>query len=256
VLLRSSIQGLLLTTAAKQPLYWFTGESAKKWLCTEHCLTDWKPLGAPAGGRSSGDPDWKIVQRPSGSPQWQYRGKPLYTYAGDVEYGDLSGLDEKGWSLAVLRPPSFPPADVTIQMTADGEVFADRNGLTLYTWSCQDEAPDRLPCDVPDASQSYWRSICGPAQQCVATWRPVLVTKRLPRAGPTWSIVMLDPTGANLFAPPGSTTGVRAWAYHGRPVFTFVKDRRPGDIFGHHIGSIGWGYNMLRATGVILNPLG
>ena len=132
-------------------------------------------------------------------------------------------------------------------MTVTGPVYADHNGKTVYVWACGDEAPDREVCDIPQSpGLAYWRSLCGPAEACAATWRPVIAPPGAKPVGTSWSIVTVDPTGAKEFASADEPNAVKAWAYRGRPVYTYVGDHAPGDMYGDGVrASYFWGFKRL-----------
>jgi predicted lipoprotein with Yx(FWY)xxD motif len=228
------------------------GGLAKASFCAGPCAAGggaaWAPLAAPAIADTP-PKGWTIVDLPTGGRQWVFQGKPLYTYAGDNHFADLNGADEPGWQPATLQKPLAPPPEFSIQMTADGPVFADQNGLTLYSYGCSDEAPDRGLCDIPGGSDSYRRSLCGTGPVCINTWRPVVASKDAKPVGHTWSIVTIDPTGANQYLAPGQKDGIRVWAYRGRPIYTFVGDKEAGDMYGNRVNGGIWQYGMVRADG-------
>ncbi|MDB5425600.1 MAG: hypothetical protein JWQ29_3016, partial [Phenylobacterium sp.] len=119
-----------------------------------------------------------------------------------------------------------------------------------YSWGCGDEGPDRALCDIPGATQTYRLSICGAPATCIATWRPVIAAKGARPVGRTWSIVTIDPTGAEQYAAADRKDGLRVWAYRGRPIYTYAGDKAPGDINGHMMTSgLIWGYGIVRADG-------
>ncbi len=247
VVAANTAAGRVLMTDKGQVLYVSSGAVIAKASCGGDCLGAWKPLLAPAVAEPPRG--WSITTTAGGARQWAFGGKALYTHAGDVRYGDLSGMDEAGWRPVVLQKPLAPPAELSVQMTADGEVYADGRGMTLYSWGCVDEAEDRALCDVPGASQTYRRALCGVPATCIATWRPVVAAAAARPVGRTWSIVTVDPTGAYQYAAPGQTGGLRVWAYRGRPVYTFAGDQEPGDMNGHNIRSfVLWGFGMVRAN--------
>jgi predicted lipoprotein with Yx(FWY)xxD motif len=251
VVAQTSTSGRVLMTDKGKVLYAAKpgGGFEKASFCASNCAKGWSPLTAPA---IAADPPkgWTIVDLPGGARQWVFQGKPLFTFDGDTHYGDLNGQDEAGWQPATLQKPLAPPADITLQMTADGPVFADKNGMTLYGYGCSDEAPDRGLCDIPGGSESYHRSLCGVGQVCIDTWRPVVASKDAKPVGHTWSIITVDATGKYLYAAPGQKDGLRVWAYRGRPVYTFVGDKEPGDMYGHNLtNGFLWGYGMVRADG-------
>lgn len=213
------------------------------------CGLRWRPFLAPAAVTlAQADPRWNVEIQPDGSHQWTREGKQLFTYAKDRVPGDLRGLDESGWDPVVLTPPLQPPADITVQMTVDGEVFADKRGMTLYVWHCIDESPDRLPCDTAEASPVYRASICGPPEICINTWRPVVASTGSSPVGSTWTIIPVDPTGRHQYAPADDVEPLMVWAYKGKPVYTYAGDDKPGDIWGHKIRAfVRWGYSMIKA---------
>lgn len=57
--------------------------------CEGACTETWNPLVAPANAVGRGF--WEVVKRADGTPQWTYKGSPLYTFTGDKQPGDLEG---------------------------------------------------------------------------------------------------------------------------------------------------------------------
>jgi predicted lipoprotein with Yx(FWY)xxD motif len=84
--------------------------------------------------------------------------------------------------------------------TAKGGMFVDAKGMTLYTF-------DK---DTPG------KSVCN--GQCAANWPPLIVADGAKASG-DWTIVVRD-------------DGLKQWAYKGRPVYTWIKDTKPGDTTG------------------------
>jgi len=93
------------------------------------------------------------------------------------------------------------PAEVTVQKSATGPVFADAKGLTLYTF-------DR------DAAG---KSACSGA--CARTWQPARVPDLANDTIGEWTAVRRD-------------DGTRQWAYEGKPVYTFAGDTMAGEVTG------------------------
>ncbi|MCK9504084.1 MAG: hypothetical protein M0Q95_07865 [Porticoccaceae bacterium] len=217
--------------------------------CKDACGREWRPFHAPAMIRlDDADTPWSIEVQADGSRQWARNGKLLYTYGKDRAPGDLQGSAEQGWTPVILSPRLSPPDDISVQMTTEGEVFADKNGMTIYVWNCIDESPDRLPCDTPDAPQVYRTSICGAGETCMNTWRPVVASPGSTAVGTTWTVIPVDPTGAHQYAPADpDVTPLMVWAYQGKPVYTYAGDEEPGDLWGHKIRSfVLWGYSMIK----------
>jgi predicted lipoprotein with Yx(FWY)xxD motif len=70
-------------------------------LCAGPCLEAWKPLTAPLLATAPAG-DWSIVNRPDGTLQWAYKGKPLYRSIRDIKAGDTNG---EGGDWHALRVP-------------------------------------------------------------------------------------------------------------------------------------------------------
>jgi predicted lipoprotein with Yx(FWY)xxD motif len=108
---------------------------------------------------------------------------------------------------AVPPPPAAlpaPPAEVN--RTALGPVLATPQGMTLYTFTR----------DAPGVSNCNGR--------CAALWPPF-------RA----------PPGAQGFAPWSvvrRADGTMQWAYQGQPLYTYSKDRGPGETSGEGVGGV------------------
>ncbi len=81
------------------------------------------------------------------------------------------------------------------------QVLADSNGMTLYTF---------------DMDQDAGKSACsGP---CAEIWLPMMAEADAADTGP-WTIAI-------------RSDGSKMWAYHGKPLYTFVKDKAPSDFNG------------------------
>ena len=90
--------------------------------------------------------------------------------------------------------------------TAMGPALVDARGMTLYTYDKDAEG----------------RSVC--AGKCAANWPPLVAD-------------------AGAVAPAGYTVitrddGSKQWAYSGKPLYTWVKDQKPGDTTGEGFGKV------------------
>ena len=84
--------------------------------------------------------------------------------------------------------------------TSKGPALTDQRGMSLYTF---DKDMDG-------------KSVCnGP---CAANW-PALKAEANDQAADDYGVVTRD-------------DGSKQWAYKGKPLYTFVKDQKPGDITG------------------------
>ena len=84
--------------------------------------------------------------------------------------------------------------------TPKGPALTDGKGMTLYTFD--KDSDGKSACNGP----------------CVGNW-PVLKAESSDKPADGYTIVTRD-------------DGSRQWAYKGRPLYTFVKDQKPGDVNG------------------------
>jgi len=87
-------------------------------------------------------------------------------------------------------------------------MFVNSAGMTLYTF-------DR---DTPNSG----KSVCN--GQCIALW-PALAAADNATASGDWTVVTRD-------------DGKKQWAYKGRPLYTWVKDTKPGDKTGDNVNNV------------------
>ncbi len=104
-------------------------------------------------------------------------------------------------SAIAQKTDSALPDGITIRSTTAGEVLTDARGMTLYT----------LDKDMAD------KSVCN--DQCAVLWPPLLA-KEGTKAPANWSVITRD-------------DGSKQWAYKGKPLYTFAKDMKPGDVAGN-----------------------
>ena len=171
--------------------------------CVKDCLKTWLPFTAPQAASPQGD--WSIVIRKDDqTPQWAWRGQPLYTYRDDVQSGDTRGeTADKAWHAILVQPaPKLPPW-VTVTQSDYGAIFADRAGLTVYS--------------TGELAKAEADALCNAACQ-KANWKPLMVEEGAVAVG-NWSFLPL-------------ADGRRQWAYRGQPVYTFMHDKKAGDILG------------------------
>ena len=185
--------------------------------CTKRCLDLWHPVLAPAVGREKGD--WSVVRREDGSLQWAFKGKPLYTYANDLVPTDVMGNgSDRAWQAAVVEPPPPQPKWITFQASDAGELLANATGQTIYTFNAALNQARRSNLSAPATCDA----------ECVRTWwTPVAAEVSAQDVG-NWSILKNE-------------DGARQWAYKGEPLYTHVRDKKPGDVIGTRFtGSRAW----------------
>ncbi|ROL92845.1 COG4315 family predicted lipoprotein [Pseudomonas chlororaphis] len=84
-------------------------------------------------------------------------------------------------------------------MTKDG-MFVDHKGMTLYTF----------------AKDAGGKSMCN--DKCAANWPPLMAASGDKAVG-EWTVIKRD-------------DGSMQWAYDGKPLYTFVMDKKAGDMTG------------------------
>lgn len=87
-----------------------------------------------------------------------------------------------------------------------GMALTDEKGMTLYTYK-----------DDPDG-----QSVC--YKRCARAWPPV---KAAPGAKPTGKLSIIE-----------RKDGSRQYAYDGRPLYRWRKDKAAGDVDGHNKGEV------------------
>lgn len=116
----TSLGKTVLTNNAGRTLYTLSVEKHGHFICTGSCLSTWRPLTVSAGTKPTGPVTLGTVKRPDGRTQVTYRGRPLYSFAGDTKAGEAKGegfKDVGTWHAATIaagsampEPPSQEPA--------------------------------------------------------------------------------------------------------------------------------------------------
>lgn len=104
--------------------------------------------------------------------------------------------------LAVVMPP--PPAGVN--QTGVGPVLVTAQGMTLYAFA--HDTPGVSKCNGP----------------CAVHWPPFRAPPGARGFGP-WSVIR-------------RADGTRQWAYRGVPLYTWFKDKAPGQTSGEGVGKV------------------
>ena len=108
---------------------------------------------------------------------------------------------------AVLLATSITvTAQPTPAMKAADGTLTNAAGMTLYVFD--KDAGGKSACNGP----------------CVANWPPLMVVGNGAASG-DWTIVVRD-------------DGTKQWAYKGKPLYTWVKDTKPGDKTGDGVNSV------------------
>lgn len=179
--------GRLFVSAEGLTLYTFKRDQEQMGTstCVDECADMWPPVIVSADAEPSGA--WTVITRPDGTPQWAYRGEPVYTYAKDTYPGAMVGEKASG-SWDVLYEPIDTPPNVAIRPSILGQTLSDLNGHTIYTGPLSD-------CD----------------EACMSSWLPVEAPWLARPNSEDWTIKQ-------------RADGLSQWVYNGQPLYTSVGD--------------------------------
>jgi predicted lipoprotein with Yx(FWY)xxD motif len=207
-----AIRARVLANAQGMTAYTYDKDTAgKSSTCVGECTTTWRPMLAPHIVFNIGA-DWSSIRRDDGTMQWAYKGKPLYTYEADEVPGDATGEGQNNaWRAAVVRRANPTPEGITIgyspRYASTGRVYADKDGRTLYAYYHDDIKRLATICNA----------------ECMKNnWQPAIAPREIKEFGP-WTSVKAD-------------DGAYHWTYQGKPVYTFVRDKKLGDMLGASFG--------------------
>jgi len=92
--------------------------------------------------------------------------------------------------------------------SAKGKVLTDQKGMTLYVFD--KDAGGKSACNGP----------------CAVNWPP-LTAGGDAKADGAYTVITRD-------------DGSKQWAYKGKPLYTWAKDAKPGDITGDGVANNAW----------------
>ncbi|MEQ9447587.1 MAG: hypothetical protein RLN70_01615 [Rhodospirillaceae bacterium] len=212
--------GQVYATDQRMPLYTFSGSPD----ADQAFRADWTPftayqLALPVG-------DFTVIARNDGIHQWALNGRPLYTYDGDVEYGDSNGKGlsdqfDLAWVMKYYMPDEV---GIRKDQKRGGVLVEASTGKSLY-------ARDRAFADMqgghharggtrgnPSTGKSLGTSGCD--AECEMTWLPLIAPENAKPSG-YWTVVDRE-------------DGRKQWAYQGYVMYTYANEG-PGVVTGHDI---------------------
>ncbi len=107
-------------------------------------------------------------------------------------------------ALAMLTGLAF--AQTKTGDSAKGKVLTDDKGMTLYTFD--KDAGDKSACNGP----------------CATNWPPLMAAASAKPAA-SYTVITRDDGG-------------KQWAYKGKPLYTWIKDTKPGDVSGDGVNGV------------------
>ena len=93
--------------------------------------------------------------------------------------------------------------------TSAGKVLTTSSGMTLYTFA-NDKVPGKSACNGP----------------CAKNWPPLMADAGAQPVG-NWTVITRD-------------DGSKQWAYDGKPLYGWVRDKAPGDVTGNGFNNGAW----------------
>lgn len=101
------------------------------------------------------------------------------------------------------------PPGITAKTVGDKQALVDSKGMTLYTYQ-RDSIPGKSAC----------------VGQCATNWPALMAADGAAPMG-DWTIITRD-------------DGAKMWAYKGKPLYTYARDAKAGDMTGDGAGSGAW----------------
>ena len=213
-------------------------------------LAKWRPLLAGEMARSIGG--WSVVTNPDGSRQWARGNHPVYMYSGDTGPTDLKGFGVDQATPVTLYPVPPPPAmsGIGVKRVTIAPVYTNADGMTLYVFECHVRAPgtaniggEAYTCRGWSDDPSQREQFCPAPDKCGEMWQPLRAPADAQPHGGVWSVAVIpDPVRYPLrWVPAGAKSAesaagaIKVWTFKGRPLYTSVQDREPGDFEGHEV---------------------
>lgn len=218
------VVGLVLTNDAGHTLYALDGDANKE---TRICgsmaaCVGWRPMSAPRVSVAAGE--FGVVSRTDGIRQWTYKGKALYTYAGDLVPMDANGMGvHAAWTPAYIARHFVPPNVIVQSSNKLGKVWATAQGKTLYKRQgfIYQSGSGHTARRGDTVRPAVGRDI-GTNPRCqkeCEKWHPFVAPADAEPSG-YWDVAVRE-------------DGQKQWVYMGYALWTYDGDTAPGDINGN-----------------------
>ncbi len=116
-------------------------------------------------------------------------------------------------------------APAQVRETEAGMVLTTLTGMTLYTYRLDEATPGKSRCTTTRYTMQNGRQF-GQVPIPAAQTRKTCADKRPPFLAPA------DASSAGDWSLIDRGSGIKQWAFKGSPLYTSIKDRRPGDVNG------------------------
>nr|WP_321353303.1 hypothetical protein [uncultured Methanoregula sp.] len=205
----STSLGTVLTDSRGMTLYYFAPDipGSGKSTCYGGCANAWPVfyVDSPTVSPPLAGADFSFITRTDGTKQTSYKGWPLYYFSRDEAAGDTRGESVQGnWS--AVKP------DYNVMYSWQpgyGTFLTDGSGRTLYFFAR--ENPMEAAC----------------TGTCLTNWPPY-------SSGPLVAPSLLKSGDFSVTTRPD---GIRQSLYKDRLLYSFVKDTKPGDMFGQGVNN-------------------
>ncbi len=171
------------------------------------CAQAWPPVLAIEDAEEVGK--WTLSERADGSKQWAHDGYALYTSNLDQQPGDVLGGTKisSGGDGGVVRIPAGPEPDVPSEFkvisSSTGRLLVNKDEFSVYAWD--GDEPNKSNC----------------LTECLKEWTPVIAPSIAVSRG-EWTVVK-------------QPSGVKQWAFNGRPLYTYNNDLRIRSFTGSDV---------------------
>lgn len=204
---------ILVTDNDEKPLYAFSGSEEEELALSR----EWVPF--TAGALDIPTEGLSISERADGLRVWEYDGRRLYTFAGDILSGDLNGKFQTGAMSPAVVQRYFVPDEVYIlpNQLRGGRLVEAATGRTLYardriffsSFSYNSRGAGR---GSPETGRALGVKVCD--AECEQEWAPLLASPQAAASG-NWTLVQRP-------------DGQQQWAYRGYPLYS-NRNEEPGE---------------------------
>jgi len=192
--------GYVLVDAKGLPLYVFDGKPGDSSVDKE-----WAPFVAPQASKPKVG-EFTIISRPDSGLQWAFKGKPLYKYRGDLDYGDSNGqYADKRFQLVYELHYFLPPNVVVRKDRTYGGRLALADGRSLFARDQNFGSDEGIRSDRGHLQAGERFGLSGCDAKCEQDWQPLVAAADAQPQG-YWT----------LYDRPD---GKKQWAYYGYALY-------------------------------------